>query len=200
MAKGQCQEKSVQFLKSLNWLMLPVIIEKFSQSKQDAYTGLLGRKRIHRPDPSPKFPKSPLDYVSRPDLLPVPVRKSVKGQNLIQILLQTLYHSGNLITPTIFPFPKSLSGFLLTGSIKNPLRLSWNYPFKSFRTVGPKVPYLMNRAPLNRNIRQKSLNRFKQTWITIYDNQRPFLGIKPSSDKVKQKIFISFGWIPSLPG
>ena len=56
----------------------------------------------------------------------------------------------------------------------------------------------MNRAPLNRNIRQKSLNRFKQTWITIYDNQRPFLGIKPSSDKVKQKIFpASGGFLPS---
>ena len=36
--------------------MLPVIIQKFGQSKQDPYTGLLGRKRIHRPDPSPKFP------------------------------------------------------------------------------------------------------------------------------------------------
>ena len=123
MAKGQCQEKSVQFLKSLNWLMLPVIIQKLSQSKHDPYTGLLGRKRIHKPDPPPKLPKSPLDYVSGSDLLPVPVRKSVKSQNLIQILLQTLYQFGNLITPAIFPFRKSLSNFLLTGSIKNPLRL-----------------------------------------------------------------------------
>jgi len=167
--------------------MLPVLIQKFSQSKHYPNTTFLLRKTVHNLCPSPKFPEGPLYNVGSSYLIPMSVRKGIKGKTLIQVFFQTLYSFRHYHTPSLLPLLKTRKGLFSISSIEDPFRFSNHICFKSLGTVSSNISYLMHHTPLDGNSRKETLSGMEKPGITIKHNKERIC--KPPSPKVKQKVF-----------